>query len=162
MISLGIDIGLTGALSATGAYGGCSLADLPLTADKKRIDGRKLLNLIREFVRAGEVGMVVIEDVQPRPQGNSNRHGNTMFSQGSMMQSKGIVLAVCDIAGLDIRMVTPQAWKAFYGLIGQPKTASMDIARELYPSADLRLVKHHNRAEALLMARYGLRKLVQA
>ena len=30
-------------------------------------------------------------------------------------------------------------------------------AMQLYPGADLRLKKHHGRAEALLLAAYGLR-----
>jgi hypothetical protein len=102
---------------------------------------------------------VITEDVQARPQGNSNRHGNTMYSQGSMRESKGIVLCACAIARLQVKLVTPQNWKAFYGLTGQEKAASMKLAQGLYPDADLRLVKHHNRADALLMARYGLRKL---
>ncbi len=160
MIVLGIDIGLTGALAAVDSHGTCSVADLPLKADKSRICGRQLLDLMRSFVAPGEIALLVTEDVQPRPQGNANRHGNTMFSQGSMMQSKGIVLAVNDIAKLELQLVHPQTWKKFYGLIGQDKSESMAKARLLYPEADLRLVKHHNRAEALLMAHFGLKRLV--
>lgn len=159
-IVLGIDIGLTGAVAAVDSRGTCSVADLPLLADRSRINGRALLDLIRSFVAPGEPAMVVTEDVQPRPQGNANRHGNTMYSQGSMMQSKGIVLAATDIARVDVVLVHPQTWKKFYGLIGQDKAASMDKARQLYPDADLRLVKHHNRAESLLMAHFGLKRLL--
>lgn len=159
MIVLGIDIGLTGALAAVDSHGSSSVADLPLLADKSRICGRQLLDLVRSFVAPGERAMLVTEDVQPRPQGNSNRHGNTMFSQGSMMQSKGIVLCACDIAKLDLQLVSPQTWKKFYGLIGQDKSESMAMAKTLYPDADLRLVKHHNRADALLLAHFGIKKL---
>ena len=35
------------------------------------------------------------------------------------------------------------------------KGASLVTARTLYPSAPLKLAKHHNRAEALLIAHYG-------
>jgi hypothetical protein len=158
MIALGIDIGKTGALAAIDSHGICVLYDLPLREKGGRLCGHQLLRMLREVVPIGETATVVAEDVQARPQGNSNRHGNTMYSQGSMMESKGIILATLDIARLDVRLVTPQAWKAFYGLTGQDKNASMKLAQSLYPDADLRLVKHHNRAEALLMARYGLRK----
>jgi crossover junction endodeoxyribonuclease RuvC len=34
------------------------------------------------------------------------------------------------------------------------KHASLELARSLYPDAPLKLVKHHNRAEALLIARW--------
>lgn len=159
MIVLAIDIGLTGALAAVDSRGTSSVADLPLKADKSRICGRQLLDLVRSFVAPGEPALLVTEDVQPRPQGNSNRHGNSMHSQGSMMQSKGLVLAVSDIAKLELQLVHPQTWKKFYGLIGQEKAESMAMAKRLYPDADLRLVKHHNRAEALLIARFGMRKL---
>ena len=165
MIVLGIDIGLTGAIAVIDATGSCQVHDLPRLTDNSehmRLDGYRLFNLLRNFERPGEQALVVAENVQPRPQGNSNRHGNSMHSQGSMMQSKGIVLATVDIARLDLQLVTPQAWKKFYGLTGQEKAASMLKAQQLYPEADLRLVKHHNRAEALLMAHFGIKKLVTA
>lgn len=40
--------------------------------------------------------------------------------------------------------------------LSSDKRASLDKARLLYPSADLGLQKHDGRAEALLLARYGL------
>ncbi len=159
MIAIGIDIGKTGALAATDHRDTQVLYDLPLTPKGERLCGYQLLQILRAVVPMGELCIVVMEDVQARPMGNSNRHGNTMHSQGSMMESKGIILATLDIARIVPKLVTPQNWKAFYGLTGREKAASMTMAQELYPDADLRLVRHHNRADALLMARYGLRKL---
>lgn len=161
MITLAIDIGLTGAIAAIDSRGSCSIADLPTLPDGKggkgqRIDGRALLHLVRQFVPAGEAGLALFEDVRPRPTGNGGRQGNTMHSQGSMMRSRGIVEAVLDIARLEVRVVQPQSWKRFYGLIGKDKADSLRVAQALYPLADLRLAKHHNRAEALLIAHFGM------
>ena len=41
--------------------------------------------------------------------------------------------------------------------LGKDKEASRLRAMQLYPGADLRLKKHHGRAESLLLACYGLR-----
>ncbi len=173
MIVIGIDIGLTGAVAAVDSRGTASVRDLPLIADGKprkvtragkattmqpmRLDGRGLLLLIREFVPIGEAALIVFEDVRARPGGNGDEHGNTMHSQGSMMRSRGIVEGVADITRLDVRVVQPQTWKRHFGLIGKPKTASAETARGLFPllAAELKRVKDHNRAESLLLAKWG-------
>lgn len=139
------------------SLGSCSVADIHALPDGRgnRIDGRALLALLRQFVPAGEAGLVIYEDVRPRPLGNGGKHGNSMHSQGSLMRSRGIVEAVVDIMRIEHRVIQPQAWKRHYGLIGKGKAESLSVARALYPLADLRLAKHHNRAEAILMAHFG-------
>jgi hypothetical protein len=158
VITLGIDIGLTGAIAAIGS-GHAAVHDLPTVPDGKgrRLCGRGLILLIRELVPADGVAVVLIEDVRPRPMGNAGAHGNTMHSQGSLMRSRGIVEAACDIARLGVTVVQPQTWKRFYGLIGKGKGDSADTARKLYPGCvdHLKRVKDHNRSEALLIAHYG-------
>jgi hypothetical protein len=47
--------------------------------------------------------------------------------------------------------VTPQKWKKSHGLIGTEKIASLELARLKYPNADLRIKKHHGRADAILI-----------
>jgi crossover junction endodeoxyribonuclease RuvC len=159
VIVIGIDIGLTGAVAAVDSRGTASVRDLPTTPDGKgrRVDGRGLLLLIREFVPIGEAALIVFEDVRARPMGNGGREGNTMHSQGSMMRSRGIVEGVADITRLDVRVVQPQTWKRHFGLIGKPKAASADTARGLFPllAGELKRVKDHNRAESLLLAKWG-------
>ena len=160
MIVLGIDIGLTGALAAVDSRGTAAVRDLPTVPDGKgrRLDGRGLLLAIREFVPIGEAALIVFEDVRARPFGNGSREGNTMHSQGSLMRSRGIVESVADITRLEVRVVQPQTWKRHFGLIGKPKDASADTARGLFPvlAAELKRVKDHNRAEALLLAQWGM------
>lgn len=166
MIILAIDIGLTGALAAVDGRGSGQVRDLPTTADgeRRRLCGRGLLSLVREFIPAGEAGLIVIEDVRPRPMGNAGRHGNTMHSQGSLMRSRGIVEAVVDISPFELRAVQPATWKRHFGLTRKKdekpqecKERGRKLALTLYPSlaADLARKMDHNRADALLIAHYG-------
>jgi hypothetical protein len=158
MIALAIDIGLTGALAAVDGYGFARVVDLPTLPDgkTKRLDGRALILAFRSFVPPGEPAMLVFEDVRPRPMGNASAHGNTMHSQGSLMRSRGVVEAVADIARIEMVTVQPSTWKRHFSLLKTEKGASRAKALELFPAleADLKRVKDHNRAEAVLMAKW--------
>lgn len=138
-----------------------------------RIDGRALIFAIREIVPIGHPALVVFEDVHARSIGSGGRATNSMGSQGSMMRSRGIVEGVIDITRLECKAVQPQTWKRHFGLLlkreegeedsdfdRRKKAASMDTARGLFPAIghDLKRVKDHNRAEALLLAQFGLNK----
>jgi len=72
----------------------------------------------------------------------------------------GIIQGIVGAYGLPLHLVRPQTWKKSLGLNNEAK-ASLALARELYPDAThlLKRVKDHNRAEALLLAHYGLRAL---
>jgi len=157
-IALAIDIGLTGALAAVDSFGTARVIDLPTVPDGKsrRLCGRALLAAIRQFVPPGEPALLVFEDVRPRPMGNGGTHGNTMHSQGSLMRSRGIVEAVADIAKLTVSTVQPATWKRHFGLLRTEKGASLERARVLYPTlaGELKRVKDHNRAEAVLLAHW--------
>lgn len=160
-VCIAIDIGLTGALAAVNSYGHPAVHDLPTVPDgakSRRLDGRGIVLLMRTLIPAGHQAQLVIEDVRPRPMGNGNRAGNTIHSQGSLMRSRGIVEAVADILRVDLVTVQPQTWKRHFGLLRAEKAASLEMARKLYPgmAADLKRVKDHNRAEALLMAHWLL------
>ena len=158
MIALAVDIGLTGALAAVDSYGTARVVDLPTVPDGKgrRLCGRGLILAMRQFIPAGEPGLLVFEDVRARPMGNGNSHGNSMHSQGSLMRSRGIVEAVADIAGLQVSTVQPATWKRHFGLLKTEKGASREKAIALYPAlaGDLKRVKDHNRAEAVLLAHW--------
>jgi crossover junction endodeoxyribonuclease RuvC len=54
-------------------------------------------------------------------------------------------------------MVTPVTWKKALGLPGGAKNKGVVRARaqRLYPQAPLTRVMDHNRAEAIMIARYG-------
>jgi crossover junction endodeoxyribonuclease RuvC len=155
VIVIGIDIGLTGAIAAVDSHQTCAIRDLPLHERDRRIDGAAFIRLVRELVPAGMTAIAVIEDVRPRQVGNGGRHFNSSASQASLSLSRGIITGALDIARIGVEVVQPQAWKRKLGLLKASKDDSIAKACDLYPLADIRLKKHHNRAEALLIAHYG-------
>lgn len=162
MIVLGIDVGLTGAIAAI-SPASVRVFDLPVTpdgTDRRRLDGRALILMIRELVPADREAVAYMEDIRPRPMGNGSKHGNTIHSQGSLMRSRGIVEAVFDVARIRLETVRPQAWKHHFALIKAPKDESLAVAKRLYPDAadDLKRKRDHNRAEAILIAHYAARQ----
>ena len=75
----------------------------------------------------------------------------SMFSLG--MSYWGVVGVAAGL-GIPVKFVEPERWKAAFKL-GREKADALVLARRLYPTAELGLAKHHGRAEALLIARYG-------
>lgn len=150
MITIGVDPGLSGAIAALDEDGSVAfLADLPIIRDKSLawIDGGALQSMLLEF-RQGRPARAIVERVAAMPkQGVSST-----FTFGV---SFGSILSVLQANQISIELVTPVVWKRAAGL-GADKKAALHKARLLYPSAELHLEKHHGRAEAILLARYGL------
>jgi hypothetical protein len=175
VIVVGIDPGLTGAIGwVSSITGACGVADLP-TLDlantgmvRQRIDGRALILLLRGCVPANDSVHVVCERMQ-----TVNNQRTALQNTGSLMRTFGAIEAIIDVLGWRVTYVQPITWKRFYRIdrkglglerveLSPPevskamKRASLELARRFYPSDDIRLAKHQNRAEALLMARWGL------
>jgi hypothetical protein len=95
---------------------------------------------------------VFIEKVHAFP----GQGGTSMFTFGVNF---GIWRGIFAALSIPAQFVAPQAWQAaiFSKYSGDSigKTRSIDVARGLFPKADLRLKKHDGRAEALLIAFYG-------
>lgn len=146
---IGIDPGVTGAVAVLGECD--AVYDMPALNYsktgfvKRALDARRLAGF---FDTSNAV--VFIERVSAFPE----QGVASMFSLG---MSYWGAYSVCAALGFDIHLVEPRAWKTYFGL-SKDKDASLTLARKLYPHADLALAKHHNRAEALLIARYGLLK----
>ena len=159
MISLGIDIGVTGAIAALDHHGWAHVQDLPTQAIqgkrlvKRRIDTRGLMGLVRQIVKPGDSCIAVIEDLHMRP-------GNGAAGTASLMHSRGIVEAVLEIARIDVKVISPREWKSELGLIKASKRQSIERAIAEFPAlaGDLRRQKDHNRAEALLLALVCMRR----
>jgi len=150
MRTLGVDPGLSGALALLDGAGELAvLEDLPVIADGKLhwIDASRLLPRILEL-KSGRPMRAIVERQQAMPaQGRSS-----CLTIGVAL---GSLLATLQAAGCSIELISASAWKAALGL-GSDKQASLDRARLLFPSAELHLVKHHNRAEAALIAHWAL------
>ncbi len=162
MIVMGIDLGVSGALAAIDAAGTALIEDLPIVeADDggKRLDARATIVLLRQLIPAGEAGLLVTEDIRVRQMaGRKMSHA----TETTLVGLRFALQAVADIARLPLRTVQPQTWKRRYALKADKggkgvKGDARTIAAGLYPQVahQLKRVKDHNRAEALLIAHYG-------
>jgi crossover junction endodeoxyribonuclease RuvC len=149
-LTLGVDPGLTGALAILSADGSLELlADLPIIRDKSLawVDGSALQSMLLDAL-GGRQCRAIVERVSAMP-----RQG--IASAFCFGVGFGSVLSVLQAMHISIEFVTPAVWKSSLGL-SKDKKASLHKARLLYPAAELHLAKHDGRAEALLIAQYGL------
>lgn len=151
---LGIDIGKTGAIGVVDEDGGyIDVEDLPIevleVGNKKkagwRLDAKGFVNIFASL----NIHTVTIEALWA----NSTNGALAGFSMGRLLGSVEVLLQGCVQAPQ--YYVAPLRWKRHFNLIGQDKSASLGLARELFPEAPLSRKKDHNRAESLLLAYYG-------
>jgi crossover junction endodeoxyribonuclease RuvC len=152
---LGIDPGAAGAiawLSLTGEL--LAVEDMPAahvligTKARLRVSAPMLAALIRETMPTA----AFVEKVGAMPgQGTAS-----MFSFGF---SAGLVDGVLDGLGIPTTYVTPQSWKKAAGLTSD-KSAVRLRAAQLWPdmARHFARVKDDGRAEAALIARFGVTK----
>lgn len=171
MLFIGVDPGLTGAFAVLDQNGLRGVFDLPTmpipgvgpkALVQRKIDGRALLDLLLKTCPAGEARpTIVIEAV-----GTMGGANNAVQTQGSLLRSLGAIETVAECLKCKVTYVAPQTWKRTYGLIdsnlsgSQRKNKALDTARRCFPSCtDLTRAKDHNRAEAVLLARYAQMEL---
>lgn len=166
MISIGIDPGLSGAISAICARRGLlATEDLPVCSNglekakvMRWLDVKALSALLSDwatrFEFAQEAMLAFLERSIPMPD-------QTVWTAASCFDSVGALRATVALKGYELHMVTSNEWKRYYGL-GKDKDETRQTALRLYPGAagDLARKKDHNRAESVLIARYGLRRMV--
>lgn len=154
-VIIGIDPGITGAFAVLEAdtHRLLDVMDMPLLSEgkKQRIHGYCLAILLKQWSQGEyQVRMTYLEKVHAMP-----KQGVTsMFSMG---RSFGAVETAISMLALPITYIPPQVWKRRARLIGQAKDVARTRALELYPEAPLTRKKDHNRADAILIARYGAR-----
>ena len=161
MIAIGIDPGLTGAISAICERRGLlECEDLPVSRNGletgkmlRWIDVLALTSMLAQWERRhglhAESVMAFLERPIAMP-------GQQISTAASSFDSQGAIRAVFTMSSYELRMVTPVEWKRFYRL-GRDKDEARRVAIGLYDNAPLGRKKDHNRAESLLIARYGLR-----
>ena len=168
MFFIGVDpallSGAIGVISEGGDYLDCFMIENDLKsknkkkpegdsekADTGRINAKKLheqLTSIKD--RFGDNALIIIEDVFSMPNQSS-------VAQARFMRAVGAIEALCQISGFDVVLLTPTSWKRYMQLT-KDKEKSLDLARQLFPTASLKKAKDHNLAEALLLAECGRRK----
>jgi crossover junction endodeoxyribonuclease RuvC len=157
-IILGVDPGLSGGLAliegAPGASRLLAVADVPTTGEKakRRIHVAGVLKFIRSH---GVPDHAVIERAQAMP----DQGASSGFVYGRAVGA----LEAC-IEGLLIphTVVESTSWKKAHGLIKRQKEDSRQRAIKLFPGCPgFERKLDHNRAEAALLAWYGLLLLGQ-
>ena len=144
MIIVGIDPGMTGAISIFADGTPVALHDMP-TFDG-RVDGIALAEIID-----GSQPVVYLENTHPMPKNGS-------IASYKLGLNTGIVIGVVQTLALPLVRIPVTAWRNYNGLAGKTKDASLGLARELFPqfAGSLKRKLDHNRAEALLIGRYGV------
>lgn len=159
MIVIGIDCGLTGALAALQDGRLVALHDLPTIANgstakvRRQVDPAGLAAILRDLRTefAGEWFHVVVEKPAAMP-------GQGSASTFSLGDSLGCVRGVLAAKGLPTEFVSPASWKKTMGVTAD-KEQVRARAVQLFPDAGLHRMKDHGRAEAILLALFGHRKL---
>lgn len=161
-IFVGVDPGATGAVAIL-IESRAFVADIP-TLKVKKSDGKNKteMNLpavvaaVREFRDVRSRLKFAVEQAQAGGAGQGGGNLMTSFRVGTFF---GSWLGILSAMGIPYARVQPSAWKRKMGLNGKDKESSRLLALELFPGADLTLKRHHDRAEALLIAEYHRIKL---
>jgi hypothetical protein len=141
-IILGCDPGVKGALALFDTTENrVTVHDMPDTTDA-------LCELVAGFPKVA--GCMIEKPFYPKIIGTKN--------VAKIAEAYGRIKAVLFFHGIPIREVAPRDWKAALNL-SESKAASRELAGAFFPddAEQWRLAKHDGRAEAALIAWYGLR-----
>lgn len=165
---IGIDPGITGALALIDHTGLRECVDMPIMlrgkgegAVKNQVNPAALREILQAWGNDHDRNefMVVIENQRPfRLPGNKPQGSSSVFSLGL---TTGIIEGVVSAMRFAHELVEPAEWKKALKLSAKgpaKKAIARTMAQRLYPDADLARIKDHNRAEAILIARYGYEK----
>ena len=153
MIIIGIDPGVSGAISVLENKKVIEVYEMPTMIDgkksKRQVNGAQVTNIIKERFREKKEIIVVVEHVNAMP-------GQGVTSMFNFGQSFGVIKGICSALNLPIYFVRPTKWKKYFNLINTSKDASRSRAIEIFPkiSDNLKRKKDSNKADAILIASY--------
>jgi crossover junction endodeoxyribonuclease RuvC len=162
-VILGVDVGLSGALAALRGPEVLLLADLPTIRVQRGRGARReylageLAQLVRDVLAAAPAGAPVHAVVERQ----GARPGQGLVSAFSLGYGTGLIAGVLATLSVPLELEAPATWKKALGLPpGAGKGASLELAARLFPHAHV--ARRDGRAEALLLALYGQRRLAAA
>ena len=153
MIIIGIDPGVSGAISVLENKKVVEIFDMPTMIDgkknKKQVNGAQVTNIIKDKLNLSKEIVVVVEHVNAMP-------GQGVTSMFNFGQSFGVIKGICSALSLPIYFVRPTKWKKHFNLINTNKDASRTKAIQIYPeiSSKISRKKDSNKSDAILIARY--------
>jgi crossover junction endodeoxyribonuclease RuvC len=154
-VIIGIDPGIRGALAVVHAIDDiallCDAIDIPTVGigAGERVD----VAAVRDWVQHHKPTMALIERAQAMPR----QGASSGFKYGRAVGALEAAIVTCEVP---IEIVEPATWKRFFRLPGKDKELSRQRAIQLFPAAHAMLARKrdHGRAEAALIAFYGVRK----
>ena len=151
---VGIDPGLSGAVALVWP----ATPETVTTWDTPTVLVKVGTHQRRDYDAAAMVNVLVVANpglvILERPHAMPKSMGGSLASF-SLGRGVGVWEGILAALRFRYELVSPQRWKQYFQLLGQPKDASRLKAARLFPSAELHLKKHDGRAEALLLAEYG-------
>lgn len=147
--------------------------DIPTIGDehRKRVDAAAVARFLIEH----RAERVIIERAQAMPQRpDPSNPGAPRKGQGSTSAFKygravGALEAVPLVLGIPLDTVEVVVWRRHYGFARnqhagttEKKHSTLALARDLFGEKHFKMAKHHNRAEAALIARFGVRYYVES
>jgi hypothetical protein len=162
-IYIGIDPGKTGAIAVLkfNELDRPELLDCPMLG--KAIDSLGIVALFEHYLQWATPPriFVAIEKAQVMPLKLVNKQSQGSVSMFKYGVAYGIYLGIINSFKIPFMEIHPQTWKKEFGLINQPKEASVVVAKQLFPLIQnkIYLKKHHGRCEALLIAEFARRRV---
>lgn len=164
---LGIDPGATGGLGLVSSCGQGLAIDIPTeersrgSGTKARFDTKRVAVLQKIVTLFDEIDSklhadslhVCLEQAQVQVHGK----GNNAYTGYRVAQHYAMWPLFLVSRGYDLIEVHPMTWKSHMKLLKQEKEPIRLKAVKLFPEADIKLKKDHNKAEALLLAVYRQR-----
>ena len=111
----------------------------------------KVIDTIRRWQVIYDIKLAILEHAHAFP----HQGVVSVFNYGL---NYGCWQGILTTLGIRYKIIHPTKWKKFFwsGVKGKKsKGMSLDLARELFPDINLKFKKDHNKAEALLLAKYG-------
>lgn len=154
---IGIDPGLTGAICIIEDDLIVDIFDIPV---RKNGDGAKVKNIVDPKKLYELLIPYTNRQTQAQLEFVASRPSNSPSSCFSLGDSYGCIRAVLDCLDIQTKFITPAKWKKSYNIeAGSDKDVSRTLALSMYEDDEnskkyFKLKKHHNRAEALLIAKF--------
>ena len=158
MIVIGIDPGITGAISILENSKVIEVHETPTMIDgkknKRQVNGAQITNIIKKWLNKDKEVIVVVEHVNAMP-------GQGVTSMFNFGQSFGVLKGICSALQLSVFFVRPAKWKKYHNLINSNKDSSRTKAIEIFPyiSHELSRKKDSNKADAILIASFFYKSL---
>lgn len=159
--ALGIDPGISGAVALLLPDGSVRFWSTPSikTGGKRDYDGMHMQEVLLEAISYVEEPMGLhLHTYIERAQAMPKQGVTSTFNYG---KGFGLWLGLLIGLGIPHTLVSPRRWKtAMMADMPKDKGASLLRAKQLFPqcASQLTLVKDHDKAEALLLAAWGLRQ----